>query len=100
MRYVDCIETGQRIGFITPLTHNFCESCNRVRVTCAGILYMCLGQGYSADLRAPLRGSDGDQLLERAILEAVSRKPKGHDFAIDRRAVRGVANRHVSITGG
>jgi cyclic pyranopterin phosphate synthase len=99
-RYVDCIETGQRIGFITPLTHNFCESCNRVRVTCAGMLYMCLGQGDSADLRAPLRASEGDQPLERAILEAISRKPKGHDFIIDRRAVRGVSERHMSVTGG
>ena len=99
-RYVDCIETGQRIGFITPLTHNFCESCNRVRVTCAGMLYMCLGQHDSADLSAPLRASEGDQLLEQAILEAISRKPKGHDFIIDRRAVRGVGERHMSVTGG
>jgi cyclic pyranopterin phosphate synthase len=99
-RYVDCIETGQRIGFITPLTHNFCESCNRVRVTCAGMLYMCLGQGDSSDLRAPLRASEGDQMLELAILEAIARKPKGHDFIIDRRAVRGVADRHMSVTGG
>ena len=99
-RYVDCLETGQRIGFITPLTHNFCESCNRVRVTCAGMLYMCLGQGDSADLRTPLRASESDELLEQAILEAISRKPKGHDFVIDRRAVRGVANRHMSVTGG
>jgi GTP 3',8-cyclase len=99
-RYVDCLETGQRIGFITPLTHNFCESCNRVRVTCAGMLYMCLGQQDSSDLRAPLRASESDQMLEQAILEAISRKPKGHDFVIDRRAVRGVANRHMSVTGG
>jgi cyclic pyranopterin phosphate synthase len=99
-RYVDCLETGQRIGFITPLTHNFCESCNRVRVTCSGMLYMCLGQNDSADLRAPLRASEGDQLLEQAILEAISRKPKGHDFMIDRRAVRGIADRHMSVTGG
>jgi cyclic pyranopterin phosphate synthase len=99
-RYVDCIETGQRIGFITPLTHNFCESCNRVRVTCSGMLYMCLGQHDSADLRAPLRASEGDQLLEQTILEAISRKPKGHDFIIDRRAIRGVADRHMSVTGG
>lgn len=99
-RYLDCIETGQRIGFITPLTHNFCESCNRVRVTCAGMLYMCLGQSDSADLRAPLRASEGDQLLEQAILEAISRKPKGHDFIIDRTAVRGVSARHMSVTGG
>jgi cyclic pyranopterin phosphate synthase len=99
-RYVDCIETGRRIGFITPLTHNFCESCNRVRVTCAGMLYMCLGQHDSADLRAPLRASEGDQLLEQAILEAIARKPRGHDFVMDRRAVRGVASRHMSVTGG
>lgn len=99
-RYVDCQDTGHRIGFITPLTHNFCESCNRVRVTCAGMLYMCLGQQDSADLRAPLRASEGDQMLERAILEAISRKPKGHDFIIDRRAVRGVGERHMSVTGG
>jgi cyclic pyranopterin phosphate synthase len=99
-RYADCLETGQRIGFITPLTHNFCESCNRVRVTCSGMLYMCLGQNDSADLRAPLRASEGDQLLEQSILEAISRKPKGHDFMIDRRAVRGVADRHMSVTGG
>jgi GTP 3',8-cyclase len=99
-RYVDCVDTGQRIGFITPLTHNFCESCNRVRMTCAGMLYMCLGQQDSADLRAPLRASEGDQLLEQAIREAISRKPKGHDFIIDRRAVRGVGERHMSVTGG
>ncbi len=99
-RYVDCLETGQRIGFITPLTHNFCESCNRVRVTCSGMLYMCLGQQDSADLRAPLRASEGDQLLEQTILEAISRKPKGHDFIMDRRAFKGVAARHMSVTGG
>ncbi|MEZ5832445.1 MAG: GTP 3',8-cyclase MoaA [Dongiaceae bacterium] len=99
-RYVDCVETGQRIGFITPLTHNFCESCNRVRVTCSGMLYMCLGQHDSADLRAPLRASEADQLLELTIREAISRKPKGHDFVINRRAVRGVADRHMSVTGG
>jgi GTP 3',8-cyclase len=99
-RYVDCDETGQRIGFITPLTHNFCESCNRVRLTCSGMLYMCLGQHDSADLRAPLRASEADQLLEQTILEAISRKPKGHDFVIDRRAVKGVSDRHMSVTGG
>lgn len=81
------------------MTHNFCESCNRVRVTCSGTLYMCLGQSDSSDLRAPLRASEGDQLLEQAILEAISRKPKGHDFVIDRRSVRGVAARHMSVTG-
>jgi hypothetical protein len=76
-------ETGGRLGFITPLTHNFCESCNRVRVTCTGTLYMCLGQEDAADLRAPLRLSEGNDLLEAAIVEAISRKPKGHDFIID-----------------
>ena len=85
-RYVRVAETGGRLGFITPLTHNFCESCNRVRVTCTGTLYMCLGQEDAADLRAPLRASEGDDLLMRAIDEAIARKPKGHDFIIDRRA--------------
>jgi cyclic pyranopterin phosphate synthase len=99
-RYVRCEETGRRIGFITPLTHNFCESCNRVRVTCTGMLYMCLGQNDQADLRAPLRASEGDELLEAAIDEAIGRKPKGHDFVIDR-AHRGPAvARHMSVTGG
>jgi cyclic pyranopterin phosphate synthase len=84
-RYVRCKETGGRIGFITPLTHNFCESCNRVRLTCTGTLYMCLGQADAADLRAPLRASPDDALLMDAIDEAISRKPKGHDFIIDRR---------------
>jgi len=99
-RYVQVAETGRRIGFITPLTHNFCESCNRVRVTCTGTLFMCLGQDDAADLRAPLRASEGDDALERAILDAITRKPKGHDFIIDRR--RGVqgAGRHMSTTGG
>jgi len=99
-RYVQVAETGRRIGFITPLTHNFCESCNRVRVTCTGTLFMCLGQDDAADLRAPLRASEGDAALERAILDAITRKPKGHDFIIDRR--RGVqgAGRHMSMTGG
>ena len=84
-RYVRVAETGGRLGFITPLTHNFCESCNRVRVTCTGTLFMCLGQEDAADLRAPLRASEGNELLGRAIDEAISRKPKGHDFVIDRR---------------
>ena len=79
-------ETGGRLGFITPLTHNFCEGCNRVRVTCTGTLYMCLGQEDAADLRAPLRASEGDELLHAAIDEAIGRKPKGHDFVIDRRS--------------
>ena len=81
-------ETGGRLGFITPLTHNFCESCNRVRITCTGTLYMCLGQEDAADLRAPLRASESDDLLHAAIDEAIARKPKGHDFVIDRRHQR------------
>ena len=99
-RYVDCVETGQRIGFITPLTHNFCESCNRVRLTCTGTLYMCLGQEDAADLRAPLRASEGNERLEQAIEEAISRKPRGHDFVIDRRRNRPAVARHMSVTGG
>jgi cyclic pyranopterin phosphate synthase len=99
-RYVRVKETGQRIGFITPLTHNFCESCNRVRVTCTGMLYMCLGQEDSADLRAPLRASESDAPLLAAIEEAISRKPKGHDFMIDRRHQGPAVPRHMSVTGG
>jgi cyclic pyranopterin phosphate synthase len=99
-RYVDLRETGQRIGFITPMTHNFCESCNRVRLTCTGTLYMCLGQEDAADLRAPLRMSDDDALLDAAIGEAIARKPKGHDFVIDRRRARPAMSRHMSVTGG
>ncbi|MES1152486.1 MAG: GTP 3',8-cyclase MoaA [Dongia sp.] len=99
-RYVRVKETGQRIGFITPLTHNFCESCNRVRVTCTGMLYMCLGQEDSADLRAPLRASEGDAPLVAAIQEAITRKPKGHDFMIDRRHQGPAVPRHMSVTGG
>jgi cyclic pyranopterin phosphate synthase len=99
-RYVRVEETGGRLGFITPLTHNFCESCNRVRVTCTGTLYMCLGQEDAADLRAPLRASEGNELLHRAIDEAISRKPKGHDFVIDRRSKRPAVGRHMSVTGG
>src|SRR4029079_10172827 len=83
-RYVNVAETGGRLGFITPLTHNFCESCNRVRLTCTGMLYMCLGQDDSADLRKALRSSQDDAMLDRAIDEAIRRKPKGHDFIIDR----------------
>ena len=98
-RYVRAEETGGRIGFITPMTHNFCESCNRVRLTCTGQLYLCLGQEDSADLRAALRGSEGDARLEAAIDEAISRKPKGHDFLIDRSAAPSVP-RHMSVTGG
>ena len=87
-RYVRVAETGGRLGFITPLTHNFCESCNRVRLTCTGTLYMCLGQEDAADLRAPLRASESNDLVNAAIDEAILRKPKGHDFVIDRRARR------------
>jgi cyclic pyranopterin phosphate synthase len=99
-RYVTVKETGGRLGFITPLTHNFCESCNRVRLTCTGTLFMCLGQEDAADLRAPLRASDNDDLLDAAIVEAISRKPKGHDFVIDRRTKRPSVARHMSVTGG
>jgi len=99
-RYVRVAETGGRLGFITPLTHNFCESCNRVRLTCTGTLYMCLGQNDAADLRAPLRASDDDTLLNRAIDEAIARKPKGHDFIIDRRHTEPALTRHMSLTGG
>jgi cyclic pyranopterin phosphate synthase len=90
----------QRLGFITPMTHNFCESCNRVRLTCTGTLYMCLGQHDSADLRAPLRASDSDGPLDAAIAEAIARKPKGHDFIIDRRHAQSAVSRHMSVTGG
>jgi cyclic pyranopterin phosphate synthase len=99
-RYVRIEETGGRLGFITPMTHNFCESCNRVRLTCTGTLYMCLGQNDAADLRAPLRASTDDALLLRAIDEAISRKPKGHDFVIDRRTKQPAVARHMSVTGG
>ncbi len=99
-RYVRVRETGGRLGFITPLTHNFCESCNRVRLTCTGTLYMCLGQEDAADLRAPLRASESDDPLNAAIDEAISRKPKGHDFIIDRRHNKPALARHMSVTGG
>ena len=99
-RYVQVAETGGRLGFITPMTHNFCESCNRVRLTCTGTLYMCLGQEDAADLRAPLRASEGNELLDAAIDEAIGRKPKGHDFIIDRRTSRPSVSRHMSVTGG
>jgi len=99
-RYFRVAETGRRLGFITPLTHNFCESCNRVRLTCTGTLFMCLGQSDSADLRAPLRASTDDRALDAAIDEAISRKPKGHDFIIDRRHKRPALARHMSVTGG
>ncbi|UCI05710.1 GTP 3',8-cyclase MoaA [Mesorhizobium sp. B1-1-8] len=99
-RYVHVAETGGRLGFITPMTHNFCESCNRVRLTCTGTLYMCLGQEDAADLRAPLRVSEGNELVSAAIDEAIGRKPKGHDFIIDRRTNRPSVSRHMSVTGG
>ena len=99
-RYVEVAETGGRLGFITPMTHNFCESCNRVRLTCTGTLYMCLGQDDAADLRAPLRASEGNELLSQAIDEAILRKPKGHDFVIDRRSNKPAVSRHMSVTGG
>ena len=99
-RYVEVAETGGKLGFITPMTHNFCESCNRVRITCTGMLYMCLGQDDSADLRAALRASEGNDLLATAIDNAIARKPKGHDFVIDRRTNRPSVSRHMSVTGG
>lgn len=99
-RYTEIKETGSKLGFITPLTHNFCESCNRVRLTCTGTLYMCLGQDDAADLRKPLRASDDDALLDAAIDEAIGRKPKGHDFIIDRRDAKPAVGRHMSMTGG
>ncbi|PSM20064.1 GTP 3',8-cyclase MoaA [Nitratireductor sp. StC3] len=99
-RYVEVAETGGRLGFITPMTHNFCESCNRVRLTCTGTLYMCLGQEDAADLRQPLRASEGNELLHAAIDAAIGRKPKGHDFVIDRRTNRPSVSRHMSVTGG
>ena len=98
-RYVKVEETGRKLGFITPLTHNFCESCNRVRVTCTGQLYMCLGQDDNADLRRALRDG-GEAGLDDAIAEAIGRKPKGHDFIIDRRHSDPAVNRHMSVTGG
>jgi cyclic pyranopterin phosphate synthase len=99
-RYVRLEETGQKIGFITPLSHNFCESCNRVRVTCTGELYMCLGQEDRADLRAPLRASEADAPVEEAIRAAIARKPKGHDFDYSRQKPDGQVSRHMSHTGG
>lgn len=99
-RYVEVAETGGRLGFITPMTHNFCESCNRVRLTCTGTLYMCLGQNDAADLRTALRATDDNALLHTAIDEAITRKPKGHDFIIDRTHNRPAVARHMSVTGG
>ena len=99
-RYVRVAETGGRLGFITPLTHNFCESCNRVRLTCTGTLFMCLGQEDAADLRGPLRATSDDEMLDEAIEEAIARKPKGHDFVIDRRHLTPAVPRAMSMTGG
>ena len=99
-RYLRIEETGGRLGLITPLSHNFCESCNRVRVTCTGTLYMCLGQEDAADLRTPLRQSPGDELINAALDEAIARKPKGHDFIIDRTHRGPAVPRHMSVTGG
>ena len=98
-RYVKVEETGRKLGFITPLTHNFCESCNRVRVPCTGQLYMCLGQDDNADLRRALRDG-GEPALDAAIAEAIGRKPKGHDFIIDRRHSDPAVSRHMNVTGG
>jgi cyclic pyranopterin phosphate synthase len=99
-KYVHCHETDQKIGFITPHTHNFCELCNRVRITCTGEMYMCLGQQDKADLKIPLRKSENDQLLKDVIYEAISRKPKGHDFVIERKENEQFVPRHMNITGG
>jgi cyclic pyranopterin phosphate synthase len=99
-RYVEVLETKQKLGFITPLTHNFCESCNRVRLTCTGTLYMCLGQEDAADLRTALRTTSDESILQQTIREAITRKPKGHDFIIDRRNNQPSVNRHMSVTGG
>ena len=99
-RYVRVGETGGLLGFITPMTHNFCAACNRVRVTCTGTLYMCLGQEDAADLRTPLRQSEDDAPLETAIRAAIARKPEGHDFVLDRRHQRPAVGRHMSVTGG
>ena len=99
-RYFDIAETGQKLGLITPLSHNFCESCNRVRVTCTGQMFMCLGQDDMADLRTPLRENSDDLSLIHAIREAITRKPKGHDFVINRETSAPAVKRHMSVTGG
>jgi cyclic pyranopterin phosphate synthase len=99
-RYVRVSETGGKLGFITPMTHNFCESCNRVRITCTGTLHTCLGQEDASDLRKPLRASPDNELLSAAIDRAIGLKPKGHDFIIDRRHNRPSVSRHMSVTGG
>jgi cyclic pyranopterin phosphate synthase len=99
-RYVRIAETGGKLGFITPMTHNFCESCNRVRITCTGTIHTCLGHEDASDLRAPLRASSADTLLSQTIDRAIGLKPKGHDFIIDRRHNRPSVSRHMSVTGG
>ena len=99
-RYVRVSETGGKLGFITPMTHNFCESCNRVRITCTGTLHTCLGHEDASDLRKPLRASPDNDLLSAAIDRAIGLKPKGHDFIIDRRHNRPSVSRHMSVTGG
>jgi GTP 3',8-cyclase len=99
-RYVRVSETGGKLGFITPMTHNFCESCNRVRITCTGTLHTCLGHEDASDLRKPLRASADNDLLSAAIDRAIGLKPKGHDFIIDRRHNRPSVSRHMSVTGG
>ena len=99
-RYVRVDSTGQKIGFITPLSHNFCESCNRVRITCTGEIYTCLGQEGHSDLRGPLRISENDHVLDDAIRHAITLKPKGHDFDYSRQKINGQVSRHMSHTGG
>ena len=99
-KYVHCHETNQKIGFITPLTHNFCETCNRVRITCTGKMYMCLGQEDKEDLKKPLRESENNDLLKKAIYKAILRKPKGHDFVIERKKDEKFVPRHMNVTGG
>ena len=99
-RYVRIAETGGRLGFITPLTHNFCDTCNRVRLTCTGTLFMCLGQDSAVDLREPLRPSSNDELLNAAIDRAMAAKPKAHDFLLPVRGAKPAVARHMSMTGG
>jgi cyclic pyranopterin phosphate synthase len=99
-KYVHCHETDQKIGFITPLTHNFCEACNRVRITCTGKMYMCLGQEDKEDLKKPLRESENNDLLKKVIYKAILRKPKGHDFVIERKKDEKFVPRHMNVTGG
>ena len=99
-KYVHCHETNQKIGFITPLTHNFCETCNRVRITCTGKMYMCLGQEDKEDLKKPLRESENNDLLKKVIYKAILRKPKGHDFVIERKKDDKFVPRHMNVTGG